>query len=140
YVVTCDSGFAPNPFGRFLTLATCKPRIRRSAQKGSVTDAHNRKLVYAAVVSEVVPLDQYGSSLLYKVKRPSTRGPWWRRHGDNIYLRIGGRWKRRPNDYHSGRDMMRRDLRGKNALICERFWYFGASAIWSAPQKRVQVV
>ena len=31
YVITHDSGFAPNPFGGFLTLATCKPKIRKSA-------------------------------------------------------------------------------------------------------------
>ena len=28
YKMTHDSGFAPNPFGRTLTLATCKPQIR----------------------------------------------------------------------------------------------------------------
>ncbi len=28
YKLTHDSGFAPNPFGHTLTLATCKPQIR----------------------------------------------------------------------------------------------------------------
>jgi hypothetical protein len=29
-----DTGFAPNPFHDFLTLATCKPDIRKKAQIG----------------------------------------------------------------------------------------------------------
>ena len=33
YIITVDSGFAPNPFGRFCTLACCKPTIRRMAEK-----------------------------------------------------------------------------------------------------------
>ncbi len=33
YVVRYDSGFAPNPFGDYCSLATCKPRIRKSIHK-----------------------------------------------------------------------------------------------------------
>ena len=31
YVVRYDSGFAPNPFYEYCTLATCKPNIRKGA-------------------------------------------------------------------------------------------------------------
>ena len=34
YKLTNDSGFAPNPFGRVMTLATCKPKIRQSKIPG----------------------------------------------------------------------------------------------------------
>ena len=34
YIVSTDSGFAPNPFGEFCTLSCCKPVIRRSASVG----------------------------------------------------------------------------------------------------------
>lgn len=34
YVVRFDSGFAPNPFYGYCTLATCKPPIRRTALVG----------------------------------------------------------------------------------------------------------
>ncbi len=34
YIVRYDSGFAPNPFYGFCTLATCKPDIRKHAQVG----------------------------------------------------------------------------------------------------------
>ena len=34
YVVAHDTGFSPNPFFGYCTLACCKPVIRRSAQAG----------------------------------------------------------------------------------------------------------
>lgn len=34
YTMTSDSGFAPNPFHGFCTLATCKARIRERATTG----------------------------------------------------------------------------------------------------------
>ena len=34
YIVARDFGFAPNPFGGYCTLATCKPGIREGAQIG----------------------------------------------------------------------------------------------------------
>ena len=34
YAITRDFGFAPNPFHGNCTLATCKPRIRKSANVG----------------------------------------------------------------------------------------------------------
>ena len=34
YTIAIDTGFAPNPFNGFCTLACCKPGIRRTAQDG----------------------------------------------------------------------------------------------------------
>ena len=34
YKMTHDTGFAPNPFGGFMTLATCKPKIRECKKIG----------------------------------------------------------------------------------------------------------
>ena len=34
YVMKYDDGFAPNTTGEYLTLATCKPNIRRVAKVG----------------------------------------------------------------------------------------------------------
>lgn len=34
YILKHDSGFAPNPFYGFCTLATCKPEIRKQAEVG----------------------------------------------------------------------------------------------------------
>ena len=70
YKMTHDTGFAPNPYHGVLTLATCKPVIRRCAKKGYwisgwtsnvVYDKNNekhtftddtQKLIYLARVSE----------------------------------------------------------------------------------------
>ena len=34
YILKLDSGFAPNPFYKFCTLATCKPETRKQAEVG----------------------------------------------------------------------------------------------------------
>ena len=41
YIITHDYGFAPNPYGGFLTLATCKPKIRNSAKIGDILVGSN---------------------------------------------------------------------------------------------------
>lgn len=135
YVITHDGGFAPNPFGDFLTLATCKPRIREQARSGdiivgtgSATTVGNHRMVYAAVIDDVITLEEYGALPKYSLKRPSSNGEWWRKLGDNIYFKEGGEWKQRQNPHHCG-DHVDRDLSGKNVLVCNRFWYFGEDAI-----------
>ena len=68
YVVRYDSGFAPNPFYGYCTLATCKPGIRRKAEvedwvvgSGSNDRSVGRGgyLVYAMRVTEVMTFDDY---------------------------------------------------------------------------------
>lgn len=135
YVIPHDYGFAPNPYGGFLTLATCKPKIRKSAATGdflvgtgSVSTVGNDRLVYAAEISDVVPLQDYGRLPKYGLKRPSEMEPHWRRHGDNIYFIKDGEWSQRRNNYHDI-DRLEHDVAGINVLVCDRFWYFGESAI-----------
>jgi hypothetical protein len=72
-IPTWDSGFAPNPFGSFLTLATCKPQIRKHPRKGdyiigtgSSATVGNHKLVYAGEIADVFSLADYGKSPTYK--------------------------------------------------------------------------
>ena len=135
YVITHDAGFAPNPFGGFLTLATCKPQIRKCAQigdfiigTGSSRTVGNHRLVYAAQVTDVISLEDYGGSPKFGVKRPSMRREWWRKHGDNIYVKVGGEWIQRRNVHHAAPNMDH-DLSGANVLICRQFWYFGGAAL-----------
>lgn len=66
YVLRSDTGFAPNPFYGYCTLATCKPDIRRLARigdwvigTGSVENVGPGRLVYAMRVEAVLTLDQY---------------------------------------------------------------------------------
>ncbi len=134
YVVAQDYGFAPNPFGGVLTLATCKPDIRKSAAvgnwimgTGSVKGAGKRRLIYAAQISQVLSIETYGSSSEFAHKIPSFNSDRWSIRGDNIYFKENGIWHQRKNPFHCRNDMVH-DLSGKNVVICENFWYFGARA------------
>jgi Nucleotide modification associated domain 2 len=135
YVLTHDTGFAPNPYGGPLTLATCKPGIRRCASPGdwlfgtgSVRGVGSSRLVYAALVAEVVPIAQYGADSRFESKIPRISGEEWERHGDNIYtVAVDGSWMQRRNIHHDRR-YMRVDLSGENVMLCPEFWYFGSAA------------
>ena len=135
YVVRFDGGFAPNPFGGYLTLATCKPRIRKHAQvgdlvvgTGSTQSVGADRLVYAGIVSQVLSIEEYGALEEFKDKQPFINKKSWSQFGDNIYAKNHGKWTQRANRFHPP-EAQDHDLSGENALICERFWYYGRKAI-----------
>jgi len=87
YVMVSDTGFAPNPFDGFCTLACCKPNIRRTASvddwivgTGSNGTVGNDKLIYAMKVTEKTDFDIY-----YHDKRFHNRL-------DNIYFKNKDNW------------------------------------------------
>lgn len=141
YVVAYDSGFAPNPFNGYCTLATCKPKIRKTASVGDwiVGTGSNRKgvrrgsfLVYAMRVHETLTFAEYWSDPRFEKKKPSLYGSYRMACGDNIYRPIeGGGWKQR-NSYHSNHDGSQRkdhtdkDTKVDRVLISNHFVYFGA--------------
>lgn len=133
YVITHDTGFAPNPFGGICTLATCKPLIRRTAQIGdwlvgtsSAKTLGKGKVIYAARIDEVISISKYGSDPRFSAKHPALDGN--SRHGDCIYYQeADGSWRQRRNIHHA-KEHMERDISGKNVLISKMYWYFGASA------------
>lgn len=133
YVVTHDYGFAPNPFGGVLTLATCKPRIRRYAARGdwvigtgSATELGCNKLIFAAKITEIMTISEYGSSARYRFKVPAKGRD--RRCGDNIYSKDDhSEWFQHKNTFHK-KEEMQHDLSGENVLICALYWYFGDQA------------
>lgn len=68
YIITRDYGFAPNPFYGCCTLATCKPRIRKAAQKddwiigfGSLANDSmlKNKIIFAMRVDGKMTFDEY---------------------------------------------------------------------------------
>ena len=80
--MTHDTGFAPNPYYDVLTLATCKPLIRRCAKKNywisgwasNVVQGKDKKytakaqrLIYLAKVSDVISYKEYWEK--YPLKR-----------------------------------------------------------------------
>lgn len=143
YVVRYDSGFAPNPFYDYCTLATCKPDIRRSAKIGDwiVGSASNDRsirrgghFVYAMRVTEAMTFDVYASDSRFEAKKPYRRGSRKQSCGDNIYFRDapGADWRQRDS-FHSRSDgqinpkHVRRDTGVNRVLISNEFIYFGGA-------------
>ena len=141
YVVKRDYGFAPNPFYGFLTLATCKPKIRRKAQVGDFiigiapVDFDN-KLVFMAKVSKVITFNEYWNNEEYACKKPVMNGSFKKLYGDNIYHQLdGGEWMQ-ENSHHSNQDgsinmdnLTRDTGTTDRVLIADEFFYFGKSMI-----------
>lgn len=135
YKMTHNTEFAPNPHFDVLTLATCKPVIRRCAKVGDwisgwtakvVTDKDNNKLsfpkeklIYLARITGKMTFAEYWEK--YPMKRNTAEFV----SGDNIYEPIGEDEYRQIDNPHHGQDCIERDLRGKYVLICEEFYYFG---------------
>ncbi len=140
YVVRYDSGFAPNPFFEYCTLATCKPGIRRHAQVNDwvVGTGSNAKgvrrgghLVYAMRVTEILSTEEYWADPRFQAKKPDLYHNWIAASGDNIYEPIApGQW-RQLSSYHSQDDGSRRedhierDTNVERILVSDDFVYFG---------------
>lgn len=143
YVVRYDSGFAPNPFYGYCTLATCKPDIRKAAQPGDwvigsgSSDRTVRRgghLVYAMQVTETMTFDQYALDKRFESKKPFRNGSRKQSCGDNIYFRTspGAPWLQRDS-FHSLQDgslnpaHVARDTGVDRVLISDNFVYFGGN-------------
>ena len=135
YTVAIDSGFAPNPFYGFCTLACCKPGIRRTAQEGDYVvgigpKGSGNQLVYAMRVSETVEFDDYWQDKRFRIRRPDIEAGGKRALGDNIYRRDrAGEWQQAPSQHSHGnrqdRELMRKDISGEKVLIGDDFIYWG---------------
>jgi hypothetical protein len=145
YKMTDDTGFAPNPFFGFLTLATCKPLIRKKKRVGDYIAGFTSKelcgdppgherLVYIMKVTDKISFDEYWAGERFAVKKPSRQSLEATR-GDNIYEPIipGGpfstsNYKQIPNFFHDEKRIPH-DVSGQFVLVSEDFYYFGAGAI-----------
>ena len=121
YVLADDNGTAPCPQNGLLTLATCKPAIRRTARAGDLIAAFapspfpRDMLAYAARVLEVVEWSTYVSEHAYP------------RRNDAVYSFLpDGQVKRLRAGYHPTDHHMSQDLSGP-VLIFDpaETWYFG---------------
>ena len=138
YVVSRDYGFAPNPFYGICTLATCKPRIRRTASVGDwVVGTGSQKrdrqgfLVYVMLVSEVMTFNEYWTDPRFSRKRPNLKGSVKQAFGDNIYFKNeDGRWHQQDShhSYRGGKwnqHNIQRDTSADRVLIGEEYVYWG---------------
>lgn len=139
YIMTNDSGFAPNPYHGFCTLANCKPQIRERAnvgdwvvglagkgiRRGAGKDAEKSHVVYAMQVDEVVTHAEYGSRAAFKEKRPHPKNPECAAGDAIYYMNRRGGYVQRSNPNH-GSSHMDRDVRSSDrVLISRNFVYFG---------------
>lgn len=136
YIVVHDSGFSPNPFHGLLTLACCKPLIRKTAAPGDIIvglSSRSERVVYAVQVADVIGFVEYWADPEYEARRPVMNAQQIvYRTGDNIYEPVSGGYRQLPS-FHSNRDgsenpdLKRTDLGGNHVLIGERFTYWGRS-------------
>jgi hypothetical protein len=127
YVIAVDAGSAPNYDKPFVTLAICKPRIRRKAHVGDVVLSFAGRRVgpephavcWAGVVRELLTHGEYWNDSRFRDKRPDrTDVP------DNIYKPVGDGLVWIPNTIH-GCESQGHDLSGVNVLVMSPAWRFG---------------
>ena len=141
YIVARDFGFAPNPFYGFCTLATCKPRIRKTAGvgdwiigTGSKANQRNGYLVYAMCVTETMSFNDYWQDPRFHSKRPDMYASRKKAFGDNIYYKdsVSNEWCQ-IDSHHSCDDgtpnykNVHHDTQVDRVLISDDFIYWGES-------------
>ncbi|WP_143515064.1 MULTISPECIES: hypothetical protein [unclassified Pseudomonas] len=130
YVIAMDMGSAPNYDPPAVTLAVCKPRIRKKAKVGElvlafagakVNPASRHSVVWTGIVSEILTFTEYWGDRRFASKRPDrTEIP------DNFYKpTVNGGFAWQPNPVH-GREAQTHDIGGLNVLVFDQAWRFGA--------------
>lgn len=141
YCLRIDDGAAPNPFWDTLTLAICKPVIRRVAEVGDWivgTGSRNSPVgdtsghvIYAMRVDEKITMAEYDE---FTLRHLPNKIPDWtsrdhrRRLGDSIYDSSSGiSPELRPASHDE--ENMATDLGGQYVLLSQRWYYFGRSSV-----------
>jgi hypothetical protein len=112
YKITHDSGFAPNPFWGYLTLAACTPNHMKASlvpgdwiigveskslanqrKRKGCNIAINQSLIYAAKINEILTLDEYFRDSRFQAKKFNKNGNWKERRGDNVYFIKNNQWR-----------------------------------------------
>lgn len=139
YIVSHDSGFAPNPFHGYCTLACCKPVIRRCASVGDWIIGISPKRLGNEIVFTMKVTDKLSFADYWRDKRFIHKRAKMRSKdqvflvGDNIYQPLKGGGFIQKTSLHSnedGSENLRRknhDLNGKFVLVSNHFSYFGGA-------------
>ncbi len=133
YKVVANTGGAPCIWRGTLSLAICKPKIRRTARKGDLIfgfggKTYGERLLYIAEVTEKPEVGDY-----YQAPRFAARP-------DCIYKDKNGVPERKPSArYHAETDEREKDVGMKFekafVLLSENFRYFGGNGTDSYKQK-----
>lgn len=158
--MTDDTGFAPNPFHGFLTLANCKPQLRKTigihnkintwiAGFSSETLNHDlvgeERLVYLMKVTDIIKYETYWKDSRYKSKIPDLKSKLRQdKAGDNIYKPLvsnayyQNEFEQIENKNHD-KSNKEKDLKGQFVLISKEFYYFGSPPIKISSKYRPKV-
>jgi hypothetical protein len=124
YKMTHDTGFAPCVRDSYLTLACCKPGIRKNAQRNSWVAGFagasygTGRLIYLMQVEEAPDFDSYFFDSRFKGRL------------DNIYGRVNGRYRQIATArHHTDRKDIEHDLSVDRVLVASSFVYFGKEKI-----------
>ncbi len=146
YKMTSDTGFAPNPFHGYLTLATCKPYIRLKATIGewiagfsskslNGSDVGKEKLIYIMKIEEKISFSKYFKDPRFTTKKPKNEEEYIYAVGDNIYYE----GKQVIRSIFHGKEDIENDIKGQFVLISKTFWYFGKCALEVSEEVRPKV-
>ncbi len=136
YIVTHDTGFAPNVGGGVLTLATCKPKIRSVIKVndmvvGFAPKGEGNYITFIAYADEVIPWAEYIERCksnylgIYGVKIPKTKQDV----GDCIWKIALEPHEPYPNFAEHACGNFQDDVAsGKNVIISNRFVYLGTES------------
>ncbi|WP_417686672.1 hypothetical protein [Pseudidiomarina gelatinasegens] len=144
YPIPRDLGFAPNPFHGYCTLATCKPKLRKSAKVNdwimglAASNAKEKKYhcIFFMKVTEKLTFQEYWADPRFELKKPVRNGSKVQVLGDNIYHKDAeGKWIQ-EDSHHSNpdgtinEDNLKRDTGSTHdVLVSECFTYFGSEAM-----------
>jgi hypothetical protein len=144
YVMTYDTGLAPNPFHGVCTLAVCTPNhVRANLEENDYIigvagvrlrqklnlPSDSWRLIYAMKVDEFKELDAYYNSADYKLKIPKRSGSKIERCGDNFYkLSNGELIHTGQSTEHDWSEIIEQDCYGNRVFIGKTFNYFGSAA------------
>ncbi|MEN9521235.1 MAG: hypothetical protein RLZZ381_3823 [Cyanobacteriota bacterium] len=138
YCLRYDDGAAPNPYWGICTLAICKPVIRRTANLGdwivglgsatSPIGNISQYVVYAMKVTNKLSMSEYEKFCQHQYlnKIPDWQNfNFTKRVGDCIYDFSNSNQSPRLRDSVHSEGNKETDLKGKNVLLSDHFYYFG---------------
>lgn len=138
YIITSDTGLAPNPYGEYCSLAVCTPNhMGARADKGDWIVGFSPKneghqFIYAMQVEERLYMGDYFNDERFQYKKPSMSGTSQEMCGDNFYRPVGGgklEWVKNPS--HQDIYVQKKDIRHPYVFVGQNFYYLG--------EKRVKV-
>jgi hypothetical protein len=136
YIVTEDTGFAPNPFWDWCTLAACTPNhMNARLDKGDwivgvLSKSRQNRFLFAMEIYCVMQMGEYFTDPRFESKKPTKSPDWRERCGDNIYEQLeDGTWVQHPNDFHNTKTQKDQDTKHAKVFIASQFWYFGQESL-----------